>query len=177
MISISVSGFRNYIDSSRSKLTKKIKISTNRNFHLSLAVVILMILLTPEVGEFYGENYEFGEEAVKALSVWFGGWITILYTPVFALTEWIMYVEDWGGMIEREMGLGWEFLWYRGFCAAQHLFWASIHIFGYKYARKQDSIVANLGIRFVTFSIAFKLHVIHNEWFGQWVSEVFFALP
>ncbi len=165
--------FINYGESS-SKILSRFNFRTN--YVISLAIVLIAVIYTPDVGNYFGGQYEFGEELMKALSVYGGGFITLFYTPIFTIVEFVIYIANYGKIIAAQ-GLLWNYIFYRIFCMLTHILWLMLHIIGYRYAKKEAYLLSRVAIRFITFMTVFKLHIIYNDWLGSWVALNIFGIP
>ena len=146
------------------------------NFQMSLTIVLVAVFYTPDVGNYLDGQYEFGEELMKALSVYGGGFITLLYTPIFAIVEFGAYILKYGESAAAQ-GLLWNYIFFRIFCMLFHILWLMLHIIGYRYAKKEVYLLSRIAIRFITFMTIFKIHIIHNDWLGDWLALNIFGIP
>jgi hypothetical protein len=144
-------------------------------FFLALGVSIFMAMITPTLGLLLNGQYEIAEEFMKCISVYFGGFITLLYTLVFSITEFVSYVDQYGQAVARD-GYFWQFIILRIICVVDHHIYLLIQYLSWKRSNKYPSLTYNrYSWRFFGFSFALFLHVGHNNIWGGWVVNQLFS--
>ncbi len=152
-------------------------------FVLGAALAICMAALTPEIGSYlyslcwrfpFGQ-YELIEELIKMLSCIAGGWVTILYTPIFALYEFFHYLQMFGEETMKD-GVYWNFIIMRAVSMIDHMVYLTIQYLAYVKANRVSSRAEKWAYRIGGFNLAYLLHFGHNTLWGEWLAEHLFNI-
>ena len=145
------------------------------------AFAVAWALMTPYVGgalhELVGLNsWEFTEELMKCLSCGLGATFALVSTFAFAVGEMFEYMMKPEVQPLYDYGWYWNFFLYRLTCIMDHMIYVSIHLIGHKIASYKPSAWSRFRIRAIAFSIAYAIHMIHNNGWGLWVARNVFNM-
>jgi len=142
---------------------------------------LVFALVTPVFGNYIAEFtsletgvFEFTEELGKATTIWIGGFFGLVYTLIFAVEEFFIYILRFGEATEWNMSGFGQFIGYRIVCIIYHLGLFGIQWGGYNFVRDFPKRSQRVYGRILFFALAVVCHLVYNEIFASMILKTFF---